>query len=259
MPPVSIPPMERPKEASIHVAQYLEDFGEIIRGFLEVRENSWRICGSARREERERLGYEYGASTKTLSQCTHICTAVSSLLSTACSTIYWINVDSSRVHCNTAVLSRRWIIALQSTTAAFSSLARFTVLRKVVIGLLQSIQVHWCSAMQCYSSVHWYSALDKSCSLVQCTVLSRVVISQVHFLSCWLVAAKEVWSECQGCNPMGSSVHAYCTVHQVVREKTGENEARHILQSSLLFIHSYNCLTIQMQTECKLNWIMHSV
>ena len=179
MPPVSIPPMERPKEASIHVAQYLEDFGEIIRGFLEVRENSWRICGSGRRKERERLGYEYGASTKTLSRCTHICTAVSSLLSTACSTIYWINVDSSRVHCNTAVLSRRWIIALQSTTAAFSSLARFTVLRKVVIGLLQSIQVHWCSAILWHSSVNWYNALDKTCTLALCSVLRCAGLSSV--------------------------------------------------------------------------------
>ena len=63
IPPGSIPPMERPKVASILVAQYLEEF---LGWFLEVG-NSWRICRERREGREGRLGYEYGASTKTLS------------------------------------------------------------------------------------------------------------------------------------------------------------------------------------------------
>ena len=87
------------------------NFGEIIGGFLEVGGNSWRICRGAGREEREGLAMNMVHPQKNRSKCIKS-TAVYPLLSTACSTIHWIKVDFSMVHCNITVPSRQWIIAL---------------------------------------------------------------------------------------------------------------------------------------------------
>ena len=80
IPPGSIPPMERPKEASILVAQYLEEFlGKFLEDFW-MWGNSWRIfgggeilggsAGSAGRAERGRLGYEYTVHPLKFCHCT---------------------------------------------------------------------------------------------------------------------------------------------------------------------------------------------